>query len=259
LSNSSPASAEEVRDYLIAELERFRTHLSPDQWQALLVRVSDEGEIAAFPCHLVLPFHYPASIEELDEFEREHFQFPDTSLKLRRQRISEFAAQYQHLSELEDPVESIRASERHRQRRIELLQDACAGFDSGLTVFGIESDVWTWWEVNTFHIFGPRIPPPPAPVSDAQVLARLRRHTHSSAGQSSFRTEDNAIVEAAFNGADTTDATIDLLRGVPRLRELLGKLRRMSLQKTLVTNRSLKFLERELPQVEVDYSHYLAA
>lgn len=126
-----------------------------------------------------------------------------------------------------------------------------------MTVFGIESDIETWWEVNTFHISGPRIPSPPTPVSDAQVLARLCQHTHSYVGQSRFQIEDGAIVEVSFDGADTTDATFDLLRDVPCLRELLGKLRRMSLQSTLVTGRSLRFLERELPHVEIVYSNLL--
>lgn len=138
-----------------------------------------------------------------------------------------------------------------------MLQEACVVFDPALTVFGIERDIETWWETNTFHISGPRIPFPPAPVSDAQVLARLCRHTHSYVGQSRFRIEDGAIVEVSFDGGDTTDATIDLLRGIPHLRDLLSRLRRVSLQHTLVTDRSLRFLERELPHVEIAYSYYL--
>jgi hypothetical protein len=171
--------------------------------------------------------------------------------------IPEFAKQYEIFSALDDRAESIRASDGHRQRRIQVLQDACAPFDPALTIFGIESDIETWWEANTFHISGPRIPSPPAPISDAQVLARLCRHTHSYVGQCRFQIEDGAIVEVSFDGADTTDATIDLLRGIPRLRELHSKLRRMSLQDTLVTDRSLRFLKRELPHVEIVYSHYL--
>ena len=69
--------------------------------------------------------------------------------------------------------------------------------------------------------------------------------------------EGGAITEVSFDGADTTDATIDFLRGVPRLGELLGKLRKISLERTLVSQRSLRFLERELPHVEIAYSHYL--
>ena len=69
--------------------------------------------------------------------------------------------------------------------------------------------------------------------------------------------EGGAITEVSFDGADTTDATIDLLRSVPRLGELLGKLRKISLKRTLVSHRSLRFLERELPHVEIAYSHYL--
>jgi hypothetical protein len=158
---------------------------------------------------------------------------------------------------LDNDAESTRASDRHKQRRIQVLQDACATFDPAMTIFGIESDTETWWEANTFHISGPRIPSPPPPVSDAQVLSRLCRHTHSYIGQSRFQIEDGAIVEVSFDGADTSDSTIDLLRNVPRLRDLLGKLRRMSLQSTLVTGRSLRFLERELPHVKVTYSHFL--
>jgi hypothetical protein len=259
MSNSSPpsASAKEVRGYLAAELERARTLLAPDQWQALLVGVSDQGEVAAYPCRLVLPFHYPATIEELEDYGPDHFTFPESSWELRWQEIPEFAEQYKIFAALDDDAESTRASDRHKHRRIEVLQDACASFDPALTVFGIESDTETWWEANTFHISGPRIPSPPAPVSDAQVLARLCCHTHSYVGQSRFQIEDGAIVEVSFDGADTTDATVDLLRDIPRLRELLGRLRRMSLQSTLVTDRSLRFLERELPHVQIAYSHYL--
>jgi len=257
LNNSSSSnSVKEIRDFLNLELERFREGLSPDQWQTLLVGVSDEGEIMAFPCRLVLPFHYPATITELDDLGPDHFEFPDSSLKLNRQKIPEFEDQYAVFAAMEDRAEANRASERHVQRRINALQDACATFDPGLTVFGIESDNETWWEVNTFHISGPRIPAPLDPVSDAQLLSRLCRQTHSYVGQSRFEIENGAIVGVSFDGASTSDATIDLLRGVPRLKELLGNLRKMSLRSTLVTDRSLRFLERELPHVEIAYSSY---
>lgn len=256
-STPSPASVQEVRGYLAAEIERARAQLTSDKWQALLVGVSDQGEIAAYPCRLVLPFYYPASIQELDDYGPDHFRFPESEWELRWQAIPEFAQQYEVFSALDNDAESTRASDCHKRRRIEVLQDACAGFDPALTVFGIESDIESWWEANTFHVAGPRIPPPSTPVSDAQVFARLCCHTHSYFGQSRFQIEDGAIVEVSFDGADTTDATIDLLRDIPRLRELLGRLRRMSLQSTLVTSRSLRFLERELPHVEIAYSHFL--
>jgi|GEM_PF-4433203 len=48
MNDSSPpsASAGEVRGYLAAEIERARTQLAQDQWQALLVGVGDQGAIA---------------------------------------------------------------------------------------------------------------------------------------------------------------------------------------------------------------------
>ena len=158
---------------------------------------------------------------------------------------------------MNEAADSIRASVLHQQRRIEVLRDACSSFDPALTIFGIESDTETWWEVNTFHVSGPRIPSPPAPVSGAQLLARLCRHTHSYVGRSRFRIEGGAITGVAFDGAATTDATIDLLRDVPNLKELLRSLKEMSLQSTLVTEHSLSFLESELPHVEIAYTHYL--
>jgi hypothetical protein len=257
LSNSaSPDSVREIRDFLAAELERFRAHISSDQWQTLLVGVSDQGEIKAFPCRLVLPFHYPATVAELDALGPDHFEFPDSPLKLDRRKIPEFAEQYAVFTAMNDEADAILASERHKQRRVNLLREACATFNPTLTVFGIESDSEAWWEVNTFQISGPRIPQPPVPVSDIQLLARLCHHTHSYVGQGRFKIEDGAIVEVGFDGADTTDATIDLLRGVPRLSELLGKLKKMCLKSTLVTERSLKFLARELPHVEILHSHH---
>ncbi|HLH53629.1 MAG TPA: hypothetical protein VKY92_08435 [Verrucomicrobiae bacterium] len=256
-SPAEQASVEEVRNYLAAEIELARTQLKVAQWRTFLVGVSDQGEIAASPCSLVLPFQYPATIAELDDYPRDHFSFPEGDWGSRRRAIPEFAEQHEIFSALDDHAESVRASDNHKRRRIQVLQDACTPFDPALTFFGIESDTETWWEVNTFHISGPRIPSPPAPVSDAQVLARLCRHTHSYVGQSRFQIENEAIVEVSFDGADTTDGTIDLLRGILGLRELLSKLKRMSLQHTLVTNRSLRFLERELPHVEIAYSHYL--
>jgi len=207
------------------------------------------------PCRLVLPFHYPATIAELDELGPDHFEFPETSLKLSRQKIEEFVKQHSLLSDL-DEKEFIRAGEHFMGRKINVLQEACSTLDPTLTVFGIESDNETWWEVNTFHISGPRIPTPPNPVSDVQLLARLRRQTHRHVGQGCFGMEEGAIVEVSFDGGSTTDATIDLLRGVADLKVLLGKLRRMSLQHTLITDRSLKFLERELPHVEIIHSDY---
>jgi hypothetical protein len=255
-SSAESASVTQVRDFLSAEIQRARTQLSPDQWPTLLVGVSDQGEIAAYPCHLVLPFYYPASIQELDDYGPDHFRFPESEWELRWQTIPEFEEQYEICAALDDDAEFTRASDRHKHRRISVLQDACARFDPVLTIFGIESDTETWWEANTFHIAGPRIPSPPTPVSDAQILARLCRHTQSYVGKSRFQIKDGAIVEVSFDGGGTTDATIDLLRVVPRLRELLGKLRRMSLQSTLVTERSLRFLARELPHVEIAYSHH---
>lgn len=262
LPEKSPTQLKSVRtihNYLAEEIQRARKQLSPDQWQTILVGVSDEGAIAAYPCRLILPFHYPATIEELDESEQAHFSFPDSSWELRRQVIPEFAEQYELFAAMEDEAESIPASQRHLQRRIAVLQDACLSFDPALTIFGIESDSETWWEVTTFHISGPRIPPPLPPVSDVQILARLSRQTHSGLGlgKSGFEIERGAITEMSFDGANTTDAMIDLLRGIPNLNHLLRNLKMMSLQYTLVTNRSLKFLEKELPHVEIAHSHYL--
>ena len=151
MNDSSPpsASAGEVRGYLAAEIERARTQLAQDQWQALLVGVGDQGEIAAYPCRLVLPFHYPATIEELDVYGPDHFTFPKDSWELRWQEIPEFAEQDEVFAALEDDAESTRASARHKHRRIEVLQGACAPFDPALTIIGIESDIGEWWEVNT--------------------------------------------------------------------------------------------------------------
>jgi hypothetical protein len=195
----SAASVKEARDFLGADLDRFRSKLSPDQWHTLLVGVSDEGELMAFPCRLVLPFYYPATIAELDGLGPDHFEFPDRSFKLQAHRMAEFAEQYSVFATLEDSAESIRVSERQKQRRIDVMQEACAFFDSALTVFGIESDTETWWEVNTFYVSGPRIPPPPTPVSDVQILSRLRRHTHSYVGQGCFQIEEGAITEVKFD------------------------------------------------------------
>lgn len=251
------ASVNEVRDYVAAELGLARTQLPPEQRRTPLIGVSDIGEIAACPCRLVIPFHYPATIAELDDYPTDHFSFPEGDWGSRWRAIPEFVHQYEIFSGLDDRADSIRLSDIHQRRRVQVLQDACASFDPALTFFGIESDTETWWEVNTFHTSGPRIPSPPTPVSDAQALTRLCRQTHSYVGKSRFQIEDGAITGVSFDGASTTDTTIDLLRDVPRLGDLLGKLRRMSLQSTLVTDRSLRFLKRELPDVDIVYSHYL--
>jgi hypothetical protein len=254
---ANPVSVKEVREFVAAELQRARAHLSSDLWQAVLVGVSDQGELAVYPCRLLLPFHYPATIEELDDYGADHFSFPESAWKLQWHVISEFAEHYEVFEALDNKTESIRASNRHLHRRIQVLREACAPLDPVLSIFGIESDIETWWEANTFHISGPRIPTPPIPISDAQLLARLCRHTQSYVGKTRFHIKDGAIIEVAFDGASTSDATIDLLRGVPHLSVLLARLRRMSLQSTLVTDRSLRFLKRELPHVEIVYSHYL--
>lgn len=250
-------SVKVVYEYLRAEIERAEKELSSDQWQAILVGAGDEGEIVAYPCRLILPFHYPASVDELDDCGSDHFSFPEDSWNLRWQPIREFVEQYELFAAIEDNDESVHTGNRHLQRRITVFRDACSSLDPALTIFGIESDSGTWMEVNTFHISGPRIPLPPPPVSDAQVLARLCCHTHSYLGKSRFRIEGGAIIEVDFDGADTTDATIDLLRGIPNLRELLRGLRKVSLESTLVSDRSLRFLERELPHVEVAHSPHL--
>ena len=127
------------------------------------------------------------------------------------------------------------AEEHHRQCRMATLREACSGFDQALTVFGIQSDLETWWEVNTSHISGPPIPPPPPPRSDAQLLAPLLRQTQNHVSKSVFGISGGAITEVTLNGACTTDATIDLLRGISNLKELLRCLRKVSLRTTLVT------------------------
>src|SRR4051794_23868378 len=110
-SSAEHASVKEVRDYLAAEIELARTQLPPKQWQAFLVGVSDQGEIAACPCGLVLPFHYPATIAELDDYPRDHFSFPEGAWGSRRRPIPEFAQQYEIFSALDDRAESIRVSD----------------------------------------------------------------------------------------------------------------------------------------------------
>jgi hypothetical protein len=40
-SSAEQASVKDVRDYLTAEIKRARMQLAPEQWQALLVGVSD--------------------------------------------------------------------------------------------------------------------------------------------------------------------------------------------------------------------------
>ena len=57
-------------------------HLVPELWETLLLGISDQGEIAASPCRLVLPFHYPATIEGLDDDEQDHFSFPESAWEL---------------------------------------------------------------------------------------------------------------------------------------------------------------------------------
>ncbi len=243
-----------IGDYLASELKRAGSQLTPRDWQSLLVGVGDRGEIAAYPCRLILPFHYPSTVDELDEYGPDHFTFPQESWKLRWQEIPEFAAQYAVWSKIDDDAQSLRVSQRHRRDRIQALQEACASLDPKLTIFGVESDSEEWWEPNTFHLSGPRLPAPPPPVSDVQILTRLCRQTHSYIGRSRFQIDGNHIVAAAFDGADTTDSTVDLLRGVPRLKELLARLQKLSFQHTLLTPRSLRFLARELPHVEITYS-----
>jgi hypothetical protein len=254
---SNSESVEAVREYFSAEIGRAQQELTREQWQAILAGVNDLGDVAVYPCRLILPFHYPATIAELDENGPDHFAFPEVSWNLRWQSIREFAEQYEKFSAIEDDAESVRVGQQHLRRRIKVLQDGCAGFDPGLTIIGIESDSEEWWEPLTFHVSGPRIPPPPSPVSDVQILSRLRRQTQNYIGKSAFGIEDGVITEVRFDGACTTDATFDLLRGIPNLRDLLKGLRRMSLESTLATDRSLRFLKRELPHVEIAYSHYL--
>lgn len=252
-------SAKEIRDYLSDEIRRAQNDLLPSQWQSLLVGLGDAGEVSVHPCLLALPFHYPATIDELDGLDREHFDFPGQPWEPRWRTIPEFSSLSEILDTIEDDKEYTHTAKRHLQHKVRTLQNACTSLDPSLTIFGIESDIETWWEANTFYISGPPIPSPPPPVSDIQILARLCRHTHSYVGKSRFQIEEGAITAVNFDGADTTDETIDLLRDVPHLSKLLHKLRRLSLLSTLVSDRSLEFLEKELPHVRIRHSHFLGA
>src|SRR6266705_2782618 len=115
--SSQMESVKAVQAYINAEVHRAQKQLSPDQWQAILVGASDQGEIAAYPCRLVLPFHYPATLDELDEYGPEHFSFPKSSWDLLRQPIHEFCEQYKVVFAIADNAESVRAEYDHRRRR----------------------------------------------------------------------------------------------------------------------------------------------
>jgi hypothetical protein len=119
----------------------------------------------------------------------------------------------------------------------------------------METDNETWWEVNTFHVSGPRLPPPPPPKTDVQIFARLCRQTHRDI-RNALTFSNGYVSEFRLGGAGTSDATIDLLRNIPNLRDLLRNLEKLSFRSTLLTSRSLRFLKRDLPHVQIDYSHF---
>src|SRR5687767_5284119 len=98
-------SVKAVHEYLRAEIRRAQEQLTSDQWEAIMVGMSDQGVIISSPCRLVLPFHYHASIEELNHRGPPHFNFPKSPWKHCRQDIPEFAEQYQVVSALEDGAE----------------------------------------------------------------------------------------------------------------------------------------------------------
>jgi hypothetical protein len=277
------------------EILRAIKSLNGKGYDTMLIGVADQGPLTVSPCRLLLPFHYPATIEELDHAHPSHFEFAADVLKnpnwqptkseladstntrigqryldnwafasfrnaprlwsIRRKNIRYLAKLYED-SRNKEGMEFVSASDRRFELTLHILQEACAGFDPKLTIIGIESDSGSWWEVNTFHVSGPPIPPPPAPRSAVQVLARLCRHQHSYVGRSRFTIQRGVITEVAFDGACTTDATVDLLRGIPGLRELLNGLRKISLRHTLVTKQSLEFLRLQLPGAKISWSAY---
>jgi hypothetical protein len=288
-------SVTEVRDFLKGEIARAKQTLRSGKWDTILVGVSDCGELSVHPCRLLLPFHYPVTIDELDAEKPDHFEFAESVLKdanwkpdkskpndgedmkdlkrffgnhafasyrkaprmwsVQRHAVPLFEKLYDKVTAKEGlEFEKVAAQQEKVQRQI--LQEACAKFDPKQTIIGIESESEEWWEVLTFHIQGPRIPQPPAPVSDVQLLCRLHRQTHNYIGKTAFTSKRGRITEIHLDGACTSDTTIDLLRGIANLKSLCNALKEISLRSTLVTRKSLDFLKAELPHVKVSWSAY---
>jgi hypothetical protein len=57
----NPETQRLLADYIKAEIARAKSQLNTSLWDAIMVGVSDQGEVAVSPCRLILPFHYPAS------------------------------------------------------------------------------------------------------------------------------------------------------------------------------------------------------
>lgn len=282
----------EVRHFLNSEVTRARRTLKDGKWDTMLVGVSDLGELTLHPCRLLLPFHYPATIGELDDEMPDHFEFAERMLKnpnwqpdkaeldggdvaeLQRYFGNHAFPSYRNASRIwsvpshdvrlfkklydrlddQEGLEFEKASAQLKSVQLQILQEACAEFDSEQTIIGIESESEEWWEVLTFHIHGPPIPPPPPPVSDVQLFCRLRRQTHNYIGKSAFTIIRGRIAEICLDGACSSDATINLLRGIPNLKSLCAALQTISLRSTLVTRKSLDFLKIELPHVKISWS-----
>lgn len=285
----------QVRAFLKREMARANRNLKDGRWNVILVGISDSGELSVHPCRLLLPFHYPKDIAELDAEQPSHFELAESILKnpdwrpeetkntdnqdmdmlnrllgkhayasyrnaprmwsVRCEIIPLFAKLYEGTA-TKHGLDFEKASDHKKELQLKVMRQACAGFTAEKTIIGIESDSEEWWEVLTFHLHGPLIPSPPPPVSDVQLLCRLRRHTHNYIGSSAFTIKRGRIIQLNLDGGCTTDASIDLLRDMPNLGSLLAGLKLISLQSTKITKKSLRFLKTELPRTKILWSPY---
>lgn len=243
-----------LRDAIQSELARFDRSASTE-WNRVCIGFGDEDDVVVMPCRLLLPFHYPSTIEDLDAVKPAHFDFP-ADWDPRLFHIPLFREQYDEVSQHDTDIGFMSAFARTLQKRIELARDACRRTSGDVTFFGIERESDEWWEVLTFHLSGPPLPSAPMPRSDVQLYCRLKRQTHAGIGRYSFGIENGVVTELSLDGASTTDKTVSLMLAVPNLSELCCHLQRLSLKNSLVSRDSIVLLRRALPNVQIEHSYF---
>ncbi|WP_196140635.1 hypothetical protein [Aliikangiella sp. G2MR2-5] len=248
----------EIIEFLKSEIKRSEETLSTEYNQAYIVGCSDDGQIAVFPCQLQIPFHYPKSISELESYdEPQHFIIDESNWNEEWLTVAEFEKDYETACLPENEEKFDELINDAINKRIMTLKEACVQLNVLKPIVFVQSESEYWFEVNTIHLAGPELPEMPEPSCDIEVLSRLLRHT-VSAPQYSLKIENGVVTEVDLNGGSTNDSTIDLLRNIPNLSELLKGLKRINLESAAISTKSLDFLKTEIQDVELNYTPYKA-
>jgi hypothetical protein len=235
--------------FLSAGIDQMSRQYPDNSWDTVMLQLFDDGLISFIPCRPVLPFYYPATIEELGPPSKPHLEFAK-DWKRYTKVFTVFRKLYEQAQNA--PGEQFcKLFESYHRFRMDCVTEASKSMRTQFRILAHEES-GILREVTSLHVSGTPLPSPPAPRTSIQAFARLYGHTHSMIGRSGPMTfEGNDLVALQFLGHEVTDQTLALLDAVPNLRELCASLRTITFESTLVSAGAIRHLQQRLPHVKI--------